>query len=154
MKYSFDGLNVTSFESRRAGEIEKLISYHGGNPRVAPSMKELPNAESPNAMEFAEKLFSNEIDLLILMTGVGTRYLSEIVTKTYDKDDYVKALSGITLLARGPKPVSALRELNLKADITVPEPNTWRDVLTTIDEVYEIEGKSVYVQEYGISNQK
>ncbi len=154
MKYSFDGLNVTSFESRRSAEIEKLIAYHGGNPRVAPSMRELPNAESPNALEFAEKLFKKEIDLLILMTGVGTRILTDIITKAYKKDDYINALKNIKILARGPKPVSALRELGIKPDITVPEPNTWRDVLTTIDNEFPVDGLTVYVQEYGISNQK
>lgn len=155
MEYSFDGLNVTSFESRRSEEIKKLIKYHKGNPRVAPSMRELPEAESPDISFFAKQLFAGKIDLLILMTGVGTRFLSNLIINDYGKEKYLKALKGTTILARGPKPVAALRELDVKADITVPEPNTWRDILKTIEEnALDIKEKNVFVQEYGISNKK
>ncbi len=155
MEYSFNGLNVTSFESRRSQEIEKLIRYHKGNPRVAPSMRELPEAESPDISSFSKQLFDGNIDLLILMTGVGTRFLSNLVIDEFGRGRYLEALRNTNILARGPKPVAALRELNIKADITVPEPNTWRDILKTIeDENLDIEGKNVFVQEYGVSNKK
>ena len=36
----------------------------------------------------------------------------------------------------------------------MPEPNTWRDVLSTLDESYELSGKTVAVQEYGVSNEE
>lgn len=155
MEYSFNGLNVTSFESRRSQEIEKLIKYHKGNPRVAPSMRELPEAESPDVGTFSEELFGGNIDLLILMTGVGTRFLSNMIIEQSGREKYLGALRKTKILARGPKPVAALRELNLEADITVPEPNTWRDILKTLEEnEIDINGKNVFVQEYGISNQK
>ena len=38
----FDGLRVLSLESRRAAEIETLIRKQGGDPFVAPSMREAP----------------------------------------------------------------------------------------------------------------
>ena len=34
-----------------------------------------------------------------------------------------------TIVARGPKPVAALRELGLAPTLSVPEPNTWRELL-------------------------
>ncbi len=150
--FTFNGLRVTAFESRRAKEIEKLIRYHGGVPRVAPSMREVPLSESTEAIEFAEDLFEGIYDIVILMTGVGTRSLAEAVSTKYPVERFTKALRLTTIIARGPKPVSALRELGLKPDITVPEPNTWRDVLATIDENMDLTGKKVAVQEYGISN--
>lgn len=151
--FSFDGLRVTSFESRRASEIEKLIRYHGGVPRVAPSMREVPLSESKAAIKFAEDLFEGKYEIVILMTGVGTRTLAEAVSTKHPVEKFIKALRQTTIIARGPKPVAALRELGLKPDITVPEPNTWRDVLATIDENIELTGKKVAVQEYGISNE-
>lgn len=151
-QYTFNGLRVTSFESRRAKEIEKLISYHGGVARIAPSMREVPLSESTEALEFAGELFAGNCDILILMTGVGTRTLAKAVTAKYDLEEFKAALKKITIIARGPKPVAALKELGLKPDITVPEPNTWRDILGTIDETIDIKEKNVAVQEYGISN--
>lgn len=150
--FSFNGLRVTAFESRRAKEIEKLILYHGGVPRVAPSMREVPLAAAAEVFKFAEKLFAGKYDIVILMTGVGTRAMAEAVSVKFPLDKFIKALDDTTIIVRGPKPVAALREIGLESDITVPEPNTWRDVLTTLDSELEISGKNVAVQEYGITN--
>jgi uroporphyrinogen decarboxylase len=152
--YNFDGLKVTAFESRRAKEIEKLIRYHGGVARVAPSMREIPLSQSTQALKFAKNLLAGEFDIVILMTGVGTRTLLKAVSTKYPEKEFIKALRKTTIVARGPKPVAALREMGLKAKITVPEPNTWRDILTTLDSELLLKGKKVAVQEYGISNKE
>ncbi len=54
---SFDGLRVLSLESRRASEIETLIHRAGGDPFVAPSMREIPLEQNSEALSFAERLF-------------------------------------------------------------------------------------------------
>jgi len=148
----FNGLKVTSFESRRAKEIEKLIVYHGGVPRVAPSMREVPLSESNEAFKFAKDLIAGRFDMVILMTGVGTRTLVKAVSTKFSEKQFLNALKKTNILARGPKPVAALREFKLKPNITVPEPNTWRDILTTLESEADIKGKNIAVQEYGISN--
>lgn len=153
MANDFNGLRVTSLESRRSEEIRKLISYHKGVPRVAPSMKELPVEDSDSVEDFAGHLFGGETDITILMTGVGTTLLSDLLISRYGKDKYLESLQNTRIIARGPKPVAALRKYGLKPDLTIPEPNTWRDIITTIDsEVGDISGLTVAVQEYGVSN--
>ncbi|MFB3148381.1 MAG: uroporphyrinogen decarboxylase, partial [Thermodesulfobacteriota bacterium] len=150
----FDGLKVTSFESRRAKEIEKLIRYHGGVPRIAPSMREIPLSKSTDALKFAKNLIGEKFDIVILMTGVGTRALLKAVTTKYPEKEFIKALKKTTIVVRGPKPIAALREMRLKPNIIVPEPNTWRDILITLDNEVQIKGKRVAVQEYGIPNKE
>lgn len=152
--YNFDGLKVTAFESRRAKEIEKLIRYHGGVARVAPSMREIPLSQSTQALKFAKNLLAGEFDIVILMTGVGTRTLLKAVSTKYPEKEFIKALRKTTIVARGPKPVAALREMKLKPNVTVPEPNTWRDILITLDSELVLKGKRVAVQEYGIPNKE
>ncbi len=152
--YNFNGLKVTAFESRRAEEIEKLILYHGGVPRVAPSMREVPISESKEALSFAKELIAGDFDMVILMTGVGTRALIKVVSTKFDIKNIKSALKRTTIVARGPKPVAALREMKLKANIVVPEPNTWRDILITLENETELKGKKIAVQEYGISNKE
>jgi uroporphyrinogen-III synthase len=61
-------------------------------------------------------------------------------------------LGRITLVARGPKPVAALKELGLTPDVSVPEPNTWRDILQALDARTKLAGLRLAVQEYGVSN--
>jgi len=152
----FDGLRVVSLESRRAPEMESIIRSHGGDPLVAPSMREVPLEQNAEAFEFAEKLFAGEIDAMIFMTGVGTRALVETLEARYSRDEIVGALSRLTTVARGPKPVKALRELTVPVGITVPEPNTWREVLETLESEprgIDLQGTRIAVQEYGITNQ-
>ena len=45
-----------------------------------------------------------------------------------------------------------MRELGFEPSIVVPEPNTWREVLSALAARVELKGKRVAVQEYGVSN--
>ena len=145
----FDGLRVVSFESRRAIEMSELIRRQGGDPFVAPSMREAPIENNPEAFEFAERLFAGEFDLAIFLTGVGTRALDKVLASHYPAGKFADALRKITVAARGPKPVAALREMQVPVTVTAPEPNTWRELLTALDGRSE---RKIAVQEYGKSN--
>ena len=48
--------------------------------------------------------------------------------------------------------MAALKELGLTPSVTVPEPNTWREVLSALDAATTIRGKQIAVEEYGIPN--
>ena len=142
----FDGLRVLSLESRRASEMEKLIRAQGGDPFIAPSMREIPLENNPQAFAFAERLFHGEFDMLILLTGVGTRLLNQVIETRWAAGSFIEALKKITVVARGSKPMAVLREWNVPADVTVPEPNTWREILAAIEGRPE---RRIAVQEYG-----
>jgi len=117
-------------------------------------MREVALEDQQEAFRFAGRLFAGTIDLMILLTGVGTRLLVEVLSTKYRKPDIVRALSAITLVARGPKPIVALAELGLKPTIVVPEPNTWRDILQALDAHGSVRGRRIAVQEYGNTNEE
>ncbi|MGH9750122.1 MAG: uroporphyrinogen decarboxylase [Candidatus Polarisedimenticolia bacterium] len=148
----FDGLRVAAFESRLAAEMARLIAHHGGRPLVAPSMREIPLAGNHEALRAGERLLRGEFDLLILLTGVGTRGLVEVLETRHPRERILEALRRVTRVCRGPKPVAALRGFGVDPGITVPEPNTWVELLKTLDERAPVRGRRVAVQEYGISN--
>jgi uroporphyrinogen-III synthase len=143
---SYDGLRVLALESRRASEIETLIRLQGGVPLVAPSMREVPLTENAGALGFAERLFQGEFDMLILLTGVGTRLLNQVIETRWPAGAFAEALRGITIVARGPKPMAVMREWSVPVTVMVPEPNTWREILAATDGRTE---RRVAVQEYG-----
>ena len=64
----FGGARVLSLESRRAAEMEQLIRKQGGEPFVAPSMREIPLTENQEAFGFAERLFAGEFEMVIFLT--------------------------------------------------------------------------------------
>jgi uroporphyrinogen-III synthase len=143
---SFEGRRVLSLESRRSKETAELIRRNGGDPFVAPSMVEVPIEQNTAAFEFAERLLSSGFDMVIFLTGVGTRYLAKVIATRYPLDDFTAALRNTTVVARGPKPSAALREMNVPVTISVPEPNTWREVLASLEGRRE---RRIAVQEYG-----
>jgi uroporphyrinogen-III synthase len=111
MATGFSGLRVLSLESRRFQEITKLIANHGGQPMVVSSVREVPLASNREALDFAGQLMEGRIDMVILMTGVGVRLLARIVETAYPLEKFVTSLSKIPVIARGPKPAAALRDL-------------------------------------------
>ena len=148
------GLRVLSLESRRAPEMAKLIENYGGRAIVAPSMREVPLESNTEALAFARTLAANGFDMVIFLTGVGTRALARVVETIYPLEQFAEALRKVTVVARGPKPVAALKELGVPVTIAVPEPNTWRDLLRALDEksgTAALKPKRVAVQEYGAS---
>src|SRR5688500_5921418 len=151
-KVSLQGLRIVSFESRRAKEMAELIRRYGGEPLVAPSMREVPLREHRATLDFLNELEAKKFDLLILLTGVGTRTLNQVLLTAYPQERILAALGRVRLVARGPKPAAALKELGLEPAIVVPEPNTWREVLATLDKELPVGGKHIAIQEYGIPN--
>ncbi len=147
----FQGLRVLSLESRRAPEMATLIRNQGGVPFVAPSMREAPLEENEAVFSFAERLFAGEFDMIVFLTGVGTRALNKLFATRYPAGRFSETLRGITVVARGPKPVAALREMNVPVTVAVPEPNTWRELLAATENRPE---KRIAVQEYGRTNEE
>ena len=151
----FGGLRVVSFESRMAADAARLIHSAGGVAISAPSMKEVPLESNEAAFTFAEGLLAGRFDIVVFLTGVGARTLFSTWKTRFDTAALAEALAKTTVVARGPKPVQALRENGVRAGVTVPEPNTWRELLGALDEAaesVEIRGARIAVQQYGVAN--
>jgi uroporphyrinogen-III synthase len=146
---SFNGLRVLSLESRRAEEMATLVRKQGGEPVIAPSMREVDLERHEEAFDFGRRLLNGEFDALILLTGVGTRLLWKTLLTRYAEEDLKAALQKLTIVVRGPKPSGAIREIGLIPQVQVPEPNTWRELLETMRPRPETR---VALQEYGKSN--
>ncbi len=146
---SFGGLRVAAFESRRCEETASLIRSRGGQPFVSPSMRELPLQENEKALDFANQLVTGQVDVVIFLTGVGFQHLLGFLDRHFPRQRILNSLRDIVTIARGPKPVAAMKEVQLEVTFKVPEPNTWREVLQTIDDDVPISNLTVAIQEYG-----
>jgi uroporphyrinogen-III synthase len=149
----FAGLRVLTLESRRSKEMAQLIINHGGQPVVAPSTREVPEGPNSDELKFASYLAQGKFGVVIFLTGVGTRHLAQAIESVCPREQFVAALSQTKVVARGPKPVAVLREFGVPIALSVPEPNTWREILRALDEnatQIQLEGQQVAVQEYGV----
>jgi len=154
----FAGLRVLALESRRAAELTKLISSYGGDPIVAPAMREVPLDSNTEALAFAERLLAGEFDMVIFLTGVGARAVLSVGQTKYRLEDLIAAMHRVKVVPRGPKPTAVLRELGVAPALIVPEPNTWRELLQALDgarqssPAFRLGGARIALQEYGVSN--
>jgi uroporphyrinogen decarboxylase len=149
---SFAGLRVAAFESRRADEMAHMIAKRGGTPFVSPSMREVALDRNQAAIDFANRVITGGIDIVIFMTGVGTRILVQQIERHVDRTQFLAAVSDIKSVVRGPKPLAVLKEFGVTPTVTVPEPNTWREILSTLDEKLPVANLVVGLQEYGVTN--
>lgn len=147
----FGEARVLSFESRRQKEMAELIRINDGQPFVAPALVEVPIEENQQVFEFAQRSYAGEFEMMIFLTGVGARHLQRVIASRDGEERFIQALRGLTVVARGPKPMAVLREWSVPVTVAVPEPNTWRELLAAIADRLE---KRVAVQEYGRTNRE
>ena len=81
-----------------------------------------------SAAQFELEVFclSGEFEVVIFLTGAGTRVLVNVIEPAYSRDAIATALARTRIVARGPKPLAVLREMKVPVWIAVPEPNTWQ----------------------------
>lgn len=151
---NFSGLRILSLEARRAQETAKLIRTYGGEPLLAPAMREISLESQKPVLEFAEALLRGAFDLVIFTTGVGVKALLKTVSEHMDREQFLDALRKVKIAARGPKSSSALRELQVPIAVVSPEPFTWRALMGALEAKFgtSLSGMNIAVQEYGTSN--
>lgn len=145
---ALEGMRVVAFEARRAEELATLLGRHGASVTSAPALRESRLPESPAALELVARLDCHEVGAVVLLTGVGTRALAAVVGDAAPR--LLAALGRLPVIARGPKPLAALRELGVSGALPVPAPHTWREALAVLDGVGLAPGSLVAVQEYGV----
>jgi uroporphyrinogen-III synthase len=144
-----EAMRVVSLEARRAGDMARLLERHGCLPISAPAMREIPLTDQHEAFAFGERLLAGECDVMVLLTGVGTRMLVDALSTRWPSEQVLAALGSVPLACRGPKPVAVLKQLGLRPTLVAPEPNTWQDLLAELDRSLPVAGRRVFVQEYG-----
>ncbi len=148
---NFNGARVLSFESRRAQEIAQLIRNYGGIPIVAPSTREVPTS-SEEEHRAIRGILAGEFEAIIFMTGVGARALVEAADAVCRRDQFLAAIRHAKVIVRGPKPGAVMREFGIPITLTVPEPYTWREIVSSLDENRAkllIRGWRIGIQEHG-----
>ena len=149
---SLEGWRVAALESRRQAEMERLIKKQGAEPLVVPALREAPLSDSRPIVDFAHRLLIGQIDVVVFLTATGFRALFEQAQRHVKRESFLDSLRDICVITRGPKPTAALKEVGVEPDFRTSSPDTWREVLTLIDEKIQPAQQTIAIQEYGETN--
>jgi uroporphyrinogen-III synthase len=146
---------VCSFESRRADDMAALIKRYSGVAVLAPSMREVPIEDNPAAIDCIQRIIAGQFDIVVLLTGVGTRALFDVARSQNEYDELIVSLKTVKLVIRGPKPAVVLQKAGLRHNLKASAPNTWRELVAVLDDSgMTLERAQIAVQEYGLPNER
>ena len=151
MAASLNGKVIAYVEARMRSEMGSLIQRNGGVPYAAPVLQEIYLKDSPELNQLVDDICLGSVEVVVLITGVGTQALVNVAESLGRQEEFIAALDRCTILARSPKPARVLRQHNVHIDLMPPEPYTSEDLLVAVKE-FDLKGRRVAVQAYGATN--
>ncbi|HEX4797756.1 MAG TPA: uroporphyrinogen-III synthase, partial [Burkholderiales bacterium] len=142
---------VAILESRLGNQLAELVEKHGGRAMLAPALAEVPDVDNAAIARLVGEFESRPPKIAIFQTGVGTRALFAATDSLGLTRRLLELLARCVVVARGPKPTSALRVRDVRIDRSAKEPYTTVEVLDSLRDV-SLKGERVVVQRYGETN--
>jgi uroporphyrinogen-III synthase len=140
------GRRIVVPETRELDLFMNMLRARGAMPIACPLVAIRDVADSALIDLWLRRFIARPCDDLVLLTGEGLRRLIGCAERAGVKPAFVAALAGPRKFARGPKPVRALREIGLDADVVASIPTSAGvvDALSALD----LSGRLVGVQLY------
>jgi uroporphyrinogen-III synthase len=118
------GYRILILETREEAQFSRLLKDQGADVMQCP-MFTINDAPDPAPIEaWISRFIAEPCDDLVLMTGEGLRRLLKVVRRLDVEAPFLTALSSARKFARGPKPVRALREVGLEAQVITEKPTS------------------------------
>jgi len=140
------GKRIAVPESRELELFACMLEEQGAQTLRCPLVAIRDLDDPAPAEAWLRRLIAGRFNDLILLTGEGLRRLIGIARRAGIENEFIAALDKVRTIARGPKPVRALREIGLKAGMVADEPTTAGIIATLVDE--NLNGRTVGVQLY------
>ena len=124
MTEELSGRRIVVPETRELGQLVHMLEERGAEAVPCP-MIAIRDAPDPAPVEaWLRRFAGGACDDLVLMTGEGLRRLLGFARRLGMEPAFLNALGATRKITRGPKPVRALREIGLAADVPADEPTT------------------------------
>jgi uroporphyrinogen-III synthase len=153
MTEELSGRRIVVPETRALGQLLRMLEERGADTVPCPmiAIRDTPDAAPVEA--WLRRFAKGTCDDLVLMTGEGLRRLLGFARRIDLEPAFLVALAATRKITRGPKPVRALREIGLGADLPADEPTT-EGVVAALERL-DLTGRRVGVQLYpGNANER
>jgi len=150
MTLPLEGRTIALAEGRQLEDLAAMLAREGATPLRCPLLSILDNPDAGPVDAWIDELIADRFDLLIVMTGEAIRRLAPAADRMGKLERFTAALRRVPKVSRGPKPVKALRELNITDARVASAPTTPGVLVTLADE--PLAGKTVAYTLYGRDN--
>jgi len=143
------GRTIAVPETRELDVFASMLERRGASVLRCPLVAILDAPDPQPVLEWVRTFNQGAFDDLILLTGEGLRRILSCIDKNEAtlREPFVRRLSEVRKITRGPKPARALRELGLKPDIAAESPTT-QGVIDSL-RAQDLNGRRFGVQLYG-----
>jgi uroporphyrinogen-III synthase len=140
------GYRILILETREEAQFSRLLKDQGADVLQCPmfTINDAPDAAPIEA--WIRRFIDQPCDDLVLTTGEGLRRLMTVVRRLDAEAAFVAALALTRKFSRGPKPVRALRDLGLEAEVITEKP-TSEGITETLGKL-DLKGRRVGLQLY------
>jgi uroporphyrinogen-III synthase len=144
MTEELSGRRIVVPETRELGQLIRMLEEYGAEAIPCPmiAIRDAPDVKPVEA--WLGRFVNGSCDDLVLMTGEGLRRLLGFARRTDLESAFLNVLRTTRKITRGPKPVRALREIGLNADIPADEPTT-EGIIAALRRI-DLGGRSIGVQ--------
>ena len=146
MAGALEGLRILVPETRELDLFVGMLEKEGAVALRCPLVRILDLTDTAEAETWITRLIAGEFKDVIWLTGEGLRRLLPIAERTGRRSAFVDALGKVRSIARGPKPVRALRELGLVPGLQAAVPTSQGVIDALADE--DISKRAIGVQLY------
>jgi uroporphyrinogen-III synthase len=153
MTAELSGRRIVVPETRELGQLLRMLEERGAETFACPliAIRDAPDAASIEA--WLHRFAKGTCDDLVLMTGEGLRRLLGFAQRIDLESAFIDALRVARKITRGPKPVRALREIGLAADVPADGPTT-EGIITALER-HDLTRRRIGVQLYpGNANER
>lgn len=133
-------------ESRELDLFAGMLERQGATTLRCPLVTILDADDSAPLEAWLRRLVAGQFDDLVFYTGEGVRRLMVVAERAGIAPETVSALGRVRIVVRGPKPVRALRNLGVEAEITAEAP-TSEGLVRTLSGL-DLAGRRVGLQAY------
>lgn len=127
-----------------------MLAREGATPLRCPLLTILDAPDDAPVLAWLDRLQAGAFDWVILLTGEGLRRLLACADRHGRENAVTAALGKTRTLTRGPKPVRAMKDINLAPTLIAQTPTT-DGVIASLRSL-ELRGLTVGVQLYSDSN--
>jgi uroporphyrinogen-III synthase len=122
-------------ETRELDLLINMLEARGAVAVPCPLVAIKDTPDSAAIEKWLNRFIARPCDDLILLTGEGLRRLMSCADRIGVRTEFLAALARARKITRGPKPVRALREVGLDADLQAPVPTSGGvvELLKTLD---------------------